>query len=159
MAANSNFFVYTNAEGVDVVVSHLSDVPPGHRSQVRVVDLSQPAIKMPRVEVARPAAVAAPPAAKPWHAPSFAVGAGAGLAVGIAIVLAFGRTTRIVSLLLGGLVAAGLALGYLSFARHQAGLPSVGLTTPAILLDDARQAAETMRRRNEEMERALGTEK
>jgi hypothetical protein len=44
---------------------------------------------------------------------------------------------------------------YLSFVRKQAGLPPVDVTTPAVLLDDARQAAEAMKRRQDDVDNSV----
>jgi hypothetical protein len=158
VAENATFFVYTDANGVDVVVSRMTDVPPGYRAQARSIDLSQPAVKAPRAEAVPVATV--PPAARtapvtPFHKPSFVAGAGAGLALGIALVLAFHRTTRRLALIMGGLLASGLMLGYLSFVRRQAGLPAVDVTTPAVLLDDAHRAAEAMKRREAAVDNSI----
>lgn len=155
MAGNANFFVYTNADGVDVVVPRMADVPPAYRSQARSIDLAQPAVKAPRADTTP--VRSAPVAPKPvgWHKPSFAAGAGAGLALGIALVLAFNRTTRMLALLVAGVVAGGLTLGYLSFVRRQAGLPAVDVTTPAVLLEDVHKAAEAMKRREADVDESI----
>jgi hypothetical protein len=43
----------------------------------------------------------------------------------------------------------------LAYLRQQAGLPAAGLTTPAVLIDDARNAAGTMDKRYKAQERDL----
>jgi hypothetical protein len=46
MATSSSFFSYTDAQGVEVIVQRLADVPEQYRAQVKHIDLSKPAITL-----------------------------------------------------------------------------------------------------------------
>ena len=160
MASSTSFFSYTDANGVQVIVQKLADVPEQYREQVKHIDLSKPAITLP----ASPSENAqATPAdglglcrkGTFLNVPSFILGAGTGLALGCVAVLALRRASRLLSLVVAVVVMAALSLGYITYVRRQAGLPGSGLATPAILMDDARAAAGTLNKRNLEQQRAL----
>ena len=90
MATSSSFFSYTDAQGVEVIVEWLADVPEQYRAQVKHIDLSKPAITL------RPGSgerAQTPPAA--LHVPSFVLGAGTAL-VQTAVSLVSAGTERMV---------------------------------------------------------------
>ena len=167
MASKSNFFAYTDADGVDVVVQHLADVPEQYRAQARQLDLSKPA-KTASVgggegdDSAHGAASPTPAAADgrqgiaaAFYGPSFVMGAVTAVAIGLTVWLAFRRMHRVLSLALAALIMAALGLGYLAYVRHQAGLPPAGLTTPAVLIDDARSAAGAIDKRHNKQDQEI----
>jgi hypothetical protein len=160
MASSTSFYSYTDANGVQVVVQKLADVPEQYREQVKRIDLSKPAITLP----ASPSENAQATPADGFglcgkgtflNVPSFILGAGTGLALGCMAMLALRRTNRLLSLVVAGVVMAALSLGYIAYVRRQAGLSGSGLATPATLVDDARAAASTLNKRNQEQQRAL----
>ena len=150
MATSSSFFSYTDAQGVDVIVQRLADVPEQYRAQVKHIDLSKPAITL------RPGSgerAQTPPAA--LHVPSFVLGAGTALVLGCVAMVVFRRAHRFLALVVGVVVIAALGVGYLTLVRRQAGLPGSGMATPATILDDARAAAGALDERHKEQERVL----
>ena len=165
MAANSSFFVYTDASGADVIVQRLADVPEPYRAQARQFDLSKPAktVSAQRDDDCDPtqdATSRAPTAAEgragiasAFHGPSFAMGAVTAVSLGLVVWLALRRTSRVLSLAFAALIMAVLGFGYLAYIRQQTGLPPAGLTTPAVLIDDARNAAGTVDKRYKGQER------
>jgi len=157
MASGTNFYSYTDANGVDVIVRRLADVPEQYRKQAKHIDLSKPAVTLSASpSEATPAEALGPHGeGTSFHTPSFVIGAAAGLALGWVAMLAFRRQSRLLSLIAGVVVMAALGIGYMTYVRRQARLPGVGLVTPATLLDDARAAAGSMNKRNLEQERTL----
>ena len=156
MASGNSFYSFTGADGVQVIVQRLADVPEPYRAQAKHIDLSKPAIPLSSSpSVNAPAS----PCGKGTflHAPSFIAGAGAGtaLVLGLVAVLAFLRAHRFLALMVGVAVMAALGIGYMTYVRRQARLPGSGLATPATLLDDARAAAGALNERHVEQERAL----
>jgi hypothetical protein len=150
MATSSSFFSYTDAQGVEVIVQRLADVPEQYRAQVKHIDLSKPAITL------RPGSgerAQTPPAV--LHVPSFVLGAGTALALGCVALLVFRRAHRFLALVFGVVVIAALGLGYMTYVRRQAGLPGSGLATPATILDDARSAAGALDEQQKQQERVL----
>ncbi len=83
------------------------------------------------------------------------MGAVTAVSVGLVVWLALRRTSRVLSLAFAALIMAVLGLGYLAYIRQQTGLPPAGLTTPAVLIDDARNAAGTIDKRYKEQEREI----
>ena len=160
MASSSNFYSYTDANGVQVIVQGLADVPEQYRAQVKHINLSNPAIKMP-VDTGEGGptvpAVGADGGGEGalFHGPSFFLGVATTLVLGAAALLAFRRKSRLVGLILGVVVMATLSLGYLTYVRRQAGLPGSGLATPGTILDDARAAAGAVNERHRAQERIL----
>jgi hypothetical protein len=160
MASSVNFYSYSDAKGVQVIVQKLADVPEQYREQVKHIDLSKPALTLPTSP--RENAQATPAdgfglGAKGTflNVPSFILGAGMGLALGCMAMIALRRANRLLSLVVAVVVMAALSLGYITYVRRQAGLPGSGLATPATLMDDARAAAGTLNKRNLEQQRAL----
>ena len=158
MASNTSFFSFSDANGVEVIVQRLTDVPEQYRAQAKHIDLSKPAITLS----SSPSENApARPCGKGTflHVPSFIAGAGAGagtaLVLGLVAVLAFRRASRVLALVVGVVVMAALGIGYMTYVRRQAGLPGSGVATPATLLDDARAAAGALNERHMEQERTL----
>lgn len=160
MASSNSFFSYTDATGVEVIVQRVADVPEGYRAQVKHIDLSKPAITIPSDPGETLQTV---PAAAPGqdgkgtllHVPSFILGAGAAVLLGLVVAAAFRRAHRFISLAAAVVVMAALGIGYLTYARQWARLQGKGLATPATLLDDARAAAGALNERNREQERVL----
>jgi hypothetical protein len=154
MASGNSFYSFTDADGVQVIVQRLADVPEPYRAQAKHIDLSKPAITLsPNPSVNAPAR----PSGKGTflHAPSFIAGAGTALVLGLVAVLAFRRAHRFLALMVGVAVMAALGIGYMTYVRRQARLPGSGLATPATLLDDARAATGALNERHVEQERAL----
>jgi len=165
MAAKPTFFAYTDAAGVDVVVQKLADIPEQYRAQARPLDLAKPVKPVPATRVddhgptqtvtASAVAEAKQGAVSVFHGPSFAMGAVTAVSVGLVVWLSFRRTGRALSLVFGVLIMAALGLGYLSYVRKQTGLPPAGLTTPAVLINDARNAAGAADRHYKEQEQEI----
>jgi hypothetical protein len=150
MATSSSFFSFTDAQGIEVIVQRLADVPEPYRAQVKHIDLSKPAITLhpgSRESSQTPPAV--------LHVPSFVLGAGTALVLGCLAVLVFRRAHRLLALVIGVVVMAALGLGYMTYVRRQAGLPGAGLATPATILNDARAAAGALDERQKQQERLL----
>ena len=155
--ASASFYHYQNAEGVEVIVQRFDDVPVMYRAAVKKVDLDAALPKNVQIEIpAAPSPLA--PGKEFWraiHWPSFVVGAVISLGTGLVFVLLLRRRSRILSVLVGALAMMAFAVGYLTFLRHQAGLRSTGLATPATVLDDAREAAATAQKRYDQQEKTL----
>jgi hypothetical protein len=160
MASGTTFFHYQDAQGVEVIVQSLDDVPANFRAQVKRVDLGkEPALAAPREVQAQQAALPLPTSTKEYgrsiHWPSFAAGAAISLVAGMAFVLLLRRHARLLSLLVGVLAMMAFGIGYLTLLRRQVGLPSAGLSTPATILDDARGAAAAAQKRFQQDEKTL----
>jgi hypothetical protein len=160
MASKNNFFSYTDAQGVEVVVQGLAEVPEQYRAQAKHIDLSKPALTLPSRPddvVQTTTANARPSGGKEatLHVPSFLLGGGTALVLGCVALLVFRRAHRMVAVMVGVAVMAALGVGYWTYVRRQAGLPGSGLATPATLLDDARAAADGLNKRHMEQNRAL----
>jgi len=162
MGSSTSYYGYTDANGVEVIVQRFSDVPEQYREQAKHIDLSKPAITLPASHDENATSQMAPTdglglcgKGTRLHAPSFLIGAGTALALGLVAMLAFRRARRFLALIVGVVVMAALGIGYLTYVRRQAGLPGSGLATPATLLDDARAAANAVNNRHVEQKRAL----
>jgi hypothetical protein len=162
MASANSFFHYRDAEGVDVIVQRWEEIPAKYRAQAERLDLTQkPAPVLSReVRMETPAlpATGVAPAQEFWstiHWPSFVVGAVISLAAGLFFPVLLRRRSRVVSLLVGALAMMAFGIGYLTFLRHQVGLRSTGLATPATIIDDARAAASTAQKRYQQQEKTL----
>ena len=162
MASNTSFFSFSDANGIEVIVQRLADVPEQYRAQAKHIDLSKPAINLPAKRSENSPAQAKPAdALGPFgngtslNVPSFILGTGTGLTLGLIAMLVFRRSSRFLSLILGVVVFAALGIGYLTYIRQKAGLPGSTLATPATLLEDARTAAGALNKRNVEQEQAL----
>ena len=126
MASANSFYSFTDADGVQVIVQRLADVPEQYRAQAKHIDLSKPAITLsssPSVNApASPGGKGTFP-----HVPSFIAGAGAGagtaLVLGLVAVLVFRRAHRFLALMVGAAVMAALGIGYMTYVRRQARLP------------------------------------
>jgi hypothetical protein len=126
MASGNTFYSFTDANGVEVIVQRLADVPEQYRAQAKHIDLSKPAITLsssPSVNAS------ASPCGKGTflHFPSFMAGAGTALVLGLVGVLAFRRAHRFLALMVGVAVMAALGIGYMTYVRRQARLPGSGL--------------------------------
>ena len=151
MASSNSFFSYTDAAGVEVIVQRLADVPQPYRDQVKHIDLSKPAITVRSGSGDNPQSAQG----TSLHGPSFILGAGTMLALGLLAMLVFRRSHRVLAMVVGVVVLAGLGLGYMTYIRRQARLPGAGLATPGTVLDDARAAAGALNERHREQERVL----
>lgn len=162
MASANSFFHYRDAEGVDVIVQRWEEIPAKYRAQAERLDLTtKPAPALSRdVRMETPAlpSTGVPPAQEFWstiHWPSFVVGAVISLAAGLVFAVLLRRRSRIVSLLVGALAMMAFGIGYLTYLRHQVGLRSPGLATPATVIDDARAAAASAKTRLDLQEKTL----
>jgi uncharacterized membrane protein (Fun14 family) len=159
MASSTSYYSYTDATGVEVIVQRFADVPPQYRDQAKHIDLSKPAINLPvdfgENAKAMPSDALGAGKGTSLHVPSFVIGAGTALVLGLVAMLAFRRANRFLTLVVGVGVMAALGIGYMTYARRQAGLRGVGLATPATLLDDAREAASALNKRQVEQDRTL----
>jgi len=162
MASNTSFFSFADTNGVEVIVQRLTDVPEQYRAQAKHIDLSKPAINLPaRLSENSPAQTKPADALGPCgkgtilNVPSFIIGTGTGLILGLIAMLVFRRSNRFLSLAFGVAVMAMLGIGYMTYVRQKAGLMGSALATPATLLDDARSAVGALNKRNVEQERAL----
>jgi hypothetical protein len=158
MAENLSYFSYTDANGGEVIVHQLKDVPAASRASVKHIDLSKPGFdakaKLSAVATQAPSAGAGlSPLA--LHKPSFLIGVGVTVVFGVLAALVLRRATRVFMVLLGLAIAAGSFTVYLTFLRKQTGLGSGRLATPATLLDDARAAAEAVDRHHKDQDRAF----
>jgi hypothetical protein len=151
MASSNSFFSYTDAAGVEVIVQRLADVPQQYRDQVKHIDLSKPAITLRSASGENTQT----PHGMFLHGPSFILGAGTTLVLGMLARLAFHRAYRLLALAVGVAVMAALGIGYMTSVRRQARLLGSGLTTPITVLDDARAAAGALNERHHEQERLL----
>jgi hypothetical protein len=162
MASASSFYHYQDAEGVEVIVQRLEEVPVKYRAQAKRVDLSKEPAPVSSKTVRMEAPVLPSTGMRPdkefWstiHWPSFVVGAVISLAAGLVFVVLLRRRSRVVSLLVGALAMMAFGVGYLTILRHQVGLRSTGLATPATIIDDARSAATTAKTRYDQQEKTL----
>jgi hypothetical protein len=163
MASGRGFFAYKDGDGVDVIVQNLKEVPPEYRAQARLLEpgnVSQPASQKAQVDgpgsAARVEAITAS-AGRGFsvHWPSFAVGAGTSLFVGLVLVLVLRRHSRVLSLLVAALGMVAFGVGYLTFLRQQVGLQPAGWATPATILNDARSAAAAAQKQIKQQEKVL----
>lgn len=162
MASATSYYHYKDAEGVDVIVQRLDEVPIKYRAQAEKLDLSKgpvlPAPKSAQIELPAVPSSGQAPSQEFWraiHWPSFAVGAVISLAAGMVFVFLLRRRSRILSVLVGMVAMMVVGIGYLTFLRHQVGLRSTGLATPATIIDDARAAASTAQKRYDQQEKTL----
>jgi len=161
MASASTYYHYQDAEGVEVIVQRLEEVPVKYRAQAKRLDMTKepaPALsKDVRIEAAAPS-LAPGPSQEFWraiHWPSVVLGAVISLAAGMVFVVLLRRRSRVVSLLVGTLAMMAFGVGYLTLLRHQVGLRSTGVATPATILEDARAAATTAQKRYDQQEKTL----
>jgi hypothetical protein len=162
MASANSFYHYRDAEGVDVIVQRLEDIPAKYRAQVERLDMTKkpaPVLsKDVRMETPVLPSTGVPPdreLSSAIHWPSFVVGAVISLAAGLVFVVLLRRRSRVVSLLVGVLAMMAFGVGYLTILRHQLGMRSTGLATPATVIDDARAAAATAKTRYDQQEKTL----
>lgn len=162
MASANSFFHYRDAEGVDVIVQRLDEVPIKYRAQAEKLDMSKGPVwaapKSTQIELPVAPSQGQAPSQEFWraiHWPSFAVGAVISLAAGMVFVLLLRRRSRILSVLVGMVAMMAFGLGYLTYLRHQVGLRTTGLATPATIIDDARAAASTAQKRYDLQEKTL----
>lgn len=149
VGAQDDYFTYTDAGGVQVIVGRLADVPQPYRAQAKHIDLTKPALRMPSVATGKAGEASAaklclPASTACVHATSFLIGAAVALVLGGVGVLAFRKAARLVTLVAGIVVVGALVAAYLTAIRRAAGLPGDGLATPARLIDDSRAAAKAM---------------
>ena len=165
MAKDLDYFVYPGHDGTLVIVPRLTDVPAEFQAKAKHIDLSKPAL---RVAVGEPAhsssgSAKTSPSAEggivghlaAFHGPSFFLGMGSAMILGCLVALSIRRTTRIFSLVLGLILMGTLSLGYMTYIRRQAGFHSPGMTSPKVLLDDARESAAAMKKRYADQEKIL----
>jgi hypothetical protein len=160
MPSTNSFYSFTDGNGVEVIVQRLADVPEQYREQAKHIDLSKPAIPLPaslggNAQTTPLDALGSHGKGAFLNVPSFIIGTGTGLALGLVGALVFRRASRLVSLVLAVLAVTALAVGYLTYVRRQVRLPGSGMATPGTLLDDARAAAGALNKRNLEQDRAL----
>lgn len=162
MGSATSYYHYKDAEGVEVIVQRLDEVPIKYRAQAQKLDLSKGPVwaspKSTPIELPAVPSTAQAPSKEFWraiHWPSFAVGAVISLAAGMVFALLLRRRSRILSILVGMVAMMAFGIGYLTFLRHQVGLRSTGLATPATIIDDARAAASTAQKRYDLQEKTL----
>ena len=151
MKESGSFYSYIDTQGVDVIVQSLADVPEQYRAQVKHIDLSKPAITLP----SGPGEAAKVTQETSVHVPSFFLGSGAVVVLGLLGMVAFRKAHRILAVAAAVAVMAALGIGYMTFVRRQAGLQGAGPVTPASLLDDARAAAGALKERQREQDHLL----
>jgi hypothetical protein len=49
VASTTSYYSYTDANGVEVIVQRVTDIPEQYREQAKHIDLSKPAIALPDV--------------------------------------------------------------------------------------------------------------
>lgn len=159
VGAQNDYFSYTDANGVEVVVGRLADVPPAARAQAKHIDLSTPALRVPSAGAPEASTAAGKlcfgPAPGCIHPSSFLIGAATALLLGGVAMLLFRKAARLVAVVAGVIVLGALAAAYLTHVRRAAGLPDKGLVTPGVLLDDARAAVEAVDQRNRQQAKAI----
>jgi hypothetical protein len=154
MATKTDYFSYTDAHGTEVIVQRLNEVPAQYQAKAKHIDLSKPALTL-RTPGSYNSNVCLPGHATCFHWPSVAVGASAALALGLTAVLLLRRARRMFWFLMGLAVVTVLSTAYLGYIRYQTSGAAAGLASPAQLIDDARRAADSMKRSNEAQERLL----
>ncbi|HVY30082.1 MAG TPA: hypothetical protein VHB79_26175 [Polyangiaceae bacterium] len=143
------FYRFEDAQGRVHIVSSLDDVPVTERAKVRRVDLNSAD------------AVSRYPAATPGFSmpsvdgPSFALGFGAALLVGmlLRIVPGGGRWLWKLALIAG--IVLVLTGAYLGAVRRAAGIDGGALAAPSALIQDAKTAVEHMNQRQKQQEEEL----
>jgi hypothetical protein len=158
-ATESVYYRHEDATGKVTVVDSLEKLPAEVRAKAeRVVLTGTPAVE---VDTAghRERATASP---LPFglDAASFALGLGAGMLSAGLIGVVFTRTSAgAARWVLRGALAAGLAVliggSYLGWVRRAAGVGDGQLASPRQLVEDARDAADGVRRQREAQEREL----
>lgn len=159
MATKTDYFSYTDAQGTEVIVQHLNEVPAQYQAKAKHIDLSKPAFT-PRIPDSHTAAVRGNGVCLEglstcFHWPSVVVGAATALALGLGAVLLLRRARRLFWSLIGLAVVTVLSTAYLGYIRYQASGAPAALASPADLIDDARRAASSMKRTSETQERLL----
>jgi hypothetical protein len=159
MASKTDYFSYTDAQGTEVIVQQLNEVPAQYRAKAKHIDLSKPAFTL-RAPSSQPAAargngVCLPGHATCFHWPSVAVGASAALVLGLAAVLLLRRARWLFWAMLGLAAVTVLSTAYLGYIRYQTSGAPAGLASPADIIGDAKRAADALKRSNEAQERLL----
>ncbi len=159
MATKTDYFSYTDAQGTEVIVQQLNEVPAQYRAKAKHIDLSKPVLTVrtpdSHTTAARGDGVCLPGHSTCFHWPSVAVGASAALVLGLAAVLLLRRARWLFWSLLGLAAVTVLSTAYLGYIRHQASGAPAALANPAQLIDDAKRAADALKRSNEAQERVL----
>jgi hypothetical protein len=161
MASSSTYYHYQDAQGVEVIVQRLEDVPIKYRAQAKRLDLGKDsAPALPKEDRSEPPVFVSAPAPPKefWsgiHWPSVALGAAISMAAGMVFVVLLRRRSRILALLIGMVAMMAAGVGYLTLLRRHLGLGNAGLATPATIMDDARAAATTAQKRYDQQEKTL----
>jgi hypothetical protein len=146
-----SFYRFQDEQGRLHIVSSWDEVPAGERGKAAGVDLnSEQAVshyQPPTPDVAAPRV--------DW--PSFALGFGAALLVGLTLKLVAGRGSgrwlwRLVLVAGVGLMLTG---GYLGVVRRAAGVGGGAFAAPSALLQDAKTAVEQMNQRQKQQAEEL----
>lgn len=144
-----SFYRWEDAHGRVHIVSSLDEVPVAERAKVAHVELNSSD------------AVSTYPSASAWSLPrvdwpSFAIGFGAALLVGMAFRLVPNGWRWLWKLALVAGIGFVLSGAYLAAVRRSAGLGGDGpLASPSALIQDARSAVEQMNQRQKEQAEEL----
>ncbi|MFC1641899.1 hypothetical protein ACFL5O_04305 [Myxococcota bacterium] len=146
----SVYFRYTDHDGGVHIVDSLSLVPRAARSRVQRIELTPP----PR---AHSDSASPKPPETPWHfdGPSFGVGAGFAVMLGLVLWMLRRRPGLVLKIALPAAAATLLAGAYFAWLRKMSGHKDSQFSSPQDLVQDARSAVQSMNRRQKEQERLL----
>jgi hypothetical protein len=179
--AVATLYRWRDASGADHVAESLTEVPAAFRKSAVAIDgrvqvESRPALQGAsedlgiRAQNAENAANLALLKAEQalfgkafgarLHLPSVVLGAGVTLLVVLAISSLRKRPGRVLRLVLSGALAVALGAGYLTYLRSvthlgPSGLPTTLLSSPAAIVDQARQSADAMSKSAADQQRKL----
>ena len=146
------YYRFVDDQGRVHIVDRLELVPAKYRDQAKPVALDKAEAIVPPAPAGR---FAGPPSVADIDGPSFIIGFGSAVAVLAFIGLFRRRWGPVVRI--GAVVGAVvlLTVGYLGWLRRAAGLGDSTIATPQQLLEDAKEAAEQMKARLRQQQKAL----
>jgi hypothetical protein len=163
--APHTYYVYRDDAGVEHIVDALELVPVRHRGKAKkwVMAGEEQLARGAMSEIGSALTgavrtVSAPvraPGHEALHLPSFLAGLAAAAAVFLGAVALRSRARRLAKVALVLVSIALLGGAYLGWMRRQTGLGAEMVTSPHVMVDSARDAAERLQRRMQEEQRLL----
>lgn len=149
---SSVFYRFEDAQGRVHIVDSLSAVPQEHQSKAVRIELSAPPERQTTTNTELASTPSQAPPALDW--PSFGAGFGTAAVLGAAL-FALRRRGPLPKLAVSLGLAALIGATYLGWLRRETGQSSSPLATPGALVQDARDAVQSLDRRNRQQEQLL----